>query len=198
MSWTKRALTLLAMLCVAATAYGVYLYGEIRRTASRDDAQAADAIVILGAAQYNGRPSPVLKARLEHGIDLFQRRLASTIITTGEYGPDPNYSEAHVATQFLVERGIHPDQIITEQLGITTQETVAATIGVMRGKGWTKLLVVSDGFHLYRLKRMFNDAGITAYTSPAPGSPIETAESARFWHSMREVFLVSLYRWVRL
>lgn len=198
MSWTKRVLGLFLLLCIALGAYGVYLYGKIRETASLDHAQAADAIVILGAAQYNGRPSPVLKARLEHGLELFQRNLAPTIITTGEFGPDPNFSEAHVATQFLIERGIHPDRIITEQLGVTTQETVAATINVMRGKGWTRLLVVSDGFHLYRLKRMFEDAGITAFTSPAPGSPIETAESARFWHSLREVFLVSLYRWVRL
>src|SRR6202158_2344578 len=86
---------------IAISIYFAYLYREIRDFAVRDEAQAADAIVVLGAAQYNGRPSPVLKARLDHAYDLYKRGLAHAIITTGSYGPDPNFAEAQVSTKYL-------------------------------------------------------------------------------------------------
>jgi uncharacterized SAM-binding protein YcdF (DUF218 family) len=174
--------------------YGAYLYGQIRDYAVRDQAQAADAIVILGAAQYNGHPSPVLKARLDHAYDLYRRGLAHTIITTGSYGPDPNFSEAEVSTKYLIQRGVDMNAIITEQGSGTTYDSIQEASGFLKAKGWKSALVVSDGFHLYRVKRMFDDSGIVAYTSPAPNSPIEQAASQRFWHSVREVVLFSAYR----
>ena len=174
--------------------YGAYLYGQIRDYAVRDQAQAADAIVILGAAQYNGHPSPVLKARLDHAYDLYRRGLAHTIITTGSYGPDPNFSEAEVSTKYLIQRGVDMNAIITEQGSGSTYDSIQEASGFLKAKGWKSALVVSDGFHLYRVKRMFNDSGIVTYTSPAPNSPIEQAASQRFWHSVREVVLISAYR----
>src|SRR5436853_6188895 len=92
---------------VTISIYGMYLYGQIRECALRDEAQPADAIVVLGAAQYNGRPSPVLKARLDHAYELYKKGYAHQIITTGSYGPDPNFSEAQVSTKYLVQRGIN-------------------------------------------------------------------------------------------
>src|SRR5437667_10933804 len=83
---------------LAISIYGMYLYGQIRNYAIRDEAQKADAIVVLGATQYNGRPSPVLKARLDHAYDLYAKGYAQAIITTGCYRPDPNFSEAQVRT----------------------------------------------------------------------------------------------------
>ena len=83
---------------IAISAYGYYLYHQIRDYAAHDQAQPADAIIVLGAAQYNGRPSPVLKARLDHAYELFKDGYAHAIITTGSYGPDPNFSEAQVST----------------------------------------------------------------------------------------------------
>ena len=181
---------------VAIVIYGVYLYGQIRDHAVRDEAQKADAIVILGAAQYNGRPSPVLKARLDHAYDLYAKGYARAIITTGGYGPDPNFSEAQVSTKYLVQRGIDVANIVTEQGSGTTYDSIRAASNLLHAKGWKSVLVVSDGFHLFRVKKMFVDNGILAYTSPAPNSPIEGAASQRFWHSMREVLLFSVYRWV--
>jgi uncharacterized SAM-binding protein YcdF (DUF218 family) len=183
-----------AALFLVVALYWGYLYRQIRNSAVRDEAHAADAIVVLGAAQYNGRPSPVLKARLDHAFDLHSRGYAPAVITTGGYGPDPNFSEAHVSTQYLIKRGVDPANILTDQGGGTTYDSIQAAAGLMEAKGWKAVLVVSDGFHLYRLKRMFEDRGITAYTSPAPNSPIEVASSQRLWHSLREVLLFSVYR----
>lgn len=182
------------LLLIGTSAYAAYVYQQVRICAVRDEAHSADAIVILGAAQYNGRPSPVLKARLDHAHDLYKKGYASAIITTGSFGPDPNFSEAHVGTTYLVQRGVDPSKIITEQGGDSTSDSIKATVGLMHAKQWKSALVVSDGFHLYRLKKMFEDNGVRAYTSPAPNSPIEVASSRRFWHSLREVLLVSAYR----
>ncbi len=191
--------TLLAIAAVLAISiYGMYLYGQIRNYAIRDEAQKADAIVVLGAAQYNGRPSPVLKARLDHAYDLYAKGYAQAIITTGGYGPDPNFSEAQVGTNYLVQRGVGIGSIVTEQGSGTTYDSIRAASNLIHAKGWKSVLVVSDGFHLFRVKKMFIDNGITAYTSPAPNSPIEGAASQRFWHSVREVVLFSVYRWMDL
>jgi uncharacterized SAM-binding protein YcdF (DUF218 family) len=186
------------LILLAATGYGLYVYRQIRDYAMRDEARPAEAIVVLGAAQYNGRPSPVLKARLDHALDLYNHGLAPAIITTGSYGTDPNFSEAEVGRKYLVQNGAQVDDIVTEQGSGTTYDSIRAVSRVLKGKGWNSALVVSDGFHLYRAKKMFADNGIVAYTSPAPNSPIEVAASQRFWHSIREVILFSAYRWMDL
>jgi uncharacterized SAM-binding protein YcdF (DUF218 family) len=183
---------------ITISIYFVFVYRQVRDLAGRDDTHPAEAIVVLGAAQYNGRPSPVLKARLDHALDLYNRGLAPAIITTGSYGSDPNFSEAEVGRKYLVQRGVGVADIVTEQGSGTTYDSIRAVSGLLKGKGWTTALVVSDGFHLFRAKRMFADNGITAYTSPAPNSPIEVEASQRFWHSLREVVLFSAYRWIDL
>lgn len=183
---------------ITISVYGIYLYGQIRDYAVREEAQPADAIVVLGAAQYNGRPSPVLKARLDHAYDLYKKAFAHEIITTGSYGPDPNFSEAQVSTKYLVQRGVDVANIVTEQGSGTTYDSIRAASNLLHAKGLKSALVVSDGFHLYRVKKMFADNGIVAYTSPAPNSPIEGAASRRFWYSVREVVLFSVYRWLDL
>src|SRR5262245_20428415 len=160
---------------VAFSMYFTYLYREIRQAAIRDEAQPSDAIVVLGAAQYNGRPSPVLKARLDHAFALYDMGLAHAIITTGSYGPDPNISEAEVGRKYLVQRGVSVADIVTEQGSGTTHDSIQAASGLLKAKGWTTAVVVSDGFHLFRVKKMFADNGIVAYTSSAPNSPIEVA-----------------------
>ncbi len=159
-----------------------------------DEAGAADAIVILGAAQYNGQPSPVFQARLDHALDLFDESHANVLVTTGSFGPDPNFSEAHVATQYLSENGVDPSQIVTEQGSGTTYDTVLAVVRLMESNGWGTALVVSDGFHLYRVGQIFEDNELRALVSPAPGSLIETSSTSRAWYSFREVLLITAYR----
>ena len=107
MNWTKvrRAALLLSIAGTALLLYVGLTFLSIRETAVRDDASDVDVIIVLGAAQYNGRPSPVLKARLDHALQLFEQGHANVVITTGGYGPDPNYSEAHVGAQYLTDGG---------------------------------------------------------------------------------------------
>jgi uncharacterized SAM-binding protein YcdF (DUF218 family) len=191
--------TVLGLLAVVGLSiYFTYLYSEIRQAAIHDEARASDAIVVLGAAQYNGRPSPVLKARLDHAFELYDKGMAHAIITTGSYGPDLNFSEAEVGRKYLVQRGVSVADIVTEQGSGTTHDSIQAASALLKAKGWKSAVVVSDGFHLFRVKKMFADNGILAYTSPAPDSPIEIAASQRFWHSMREVVLLFAYRWMDL
>jgi uncharacterized SAM-binding protein YcdF (DUF218 family) len=191
--------TLLAVLVlVSISLYWVYVYNQVRYLASNDESHVAEAIVVLGAAQYNGRPSKVLRARLDHAYELYSRGYSKHIITTGSYGPDPNYSEALVATEYLKDKGVDPLNIMTEQGSLTTHDSVRAATLLMKSRAWKTVLVVSDGFHLFRVRKMFEDEGMVAYTSPAPASPIERSTSQRFWYSLREVFLFSAYRLIDL
>ena len=187
-------LVLVSLAAAAALGYGGWTYFQVRTLAAEDQASAADAIIVMGAAQYNGAPSPVLRTRLNHARDLFEQGYASIIITTGGYGPDPNFSEAHVAARYLSSEGIDASQIITEQGSGTTYDTVRAASRLMQSHGWTRAIVVSDGFHLYRLRELFEDQGIEVRTSPAPESVIESDRATRIWFSVREVLLLSLYR----
>jgi uncharacterized SAM-binding protein YcdF (DUF218 family) len=186
------ALTLFMM--VALAGYGWYVYRQVRDTAEHDNAHMADAIVIMGAAQYEGRPSPVLKARLDHALTLYRQHYAKAIVTTGGYGPDPNVSEAHVSAVYLIKAGVEESRIVSQQGSNSTVDAVRAASTLFQERSWKTALVVSDGFHLYRVKRIFEDEGITAYTSPAPASVIEVAPSERFWFSLREVLMYSWYR----
>src|SRR5215475_8685812 len=139
----KWATVLGVVALIIISMYFVYLYRQIRDFAARDEARPADVIVVLGAAQYNGRPSPVLKARLDHALDLYQNGLAPIIITTGSYGPDPNVSEAEVGRKYLVQRGVGIDDIITEQGSGTTHDSIQAASLLLKSRGWNAALVVS-------------------------------------------------------
>src|SRR5262250_3026454 len=158
----KWATVLGVVALIIISMYFIYLYRQIRDFAARDEARPADVIVVLGAAQYNGRPSPVLKARLDHALDLYNSRVARAIITTGSYGPDPIFSEAEVGRKYLVQHGVSVEDIISEQGSGTTYDSIRATSGLLKAKGWRSALVVSDGFHLFRTKKMFADNGIVA------------------------------------
>jgi uncharacterized SAM-binding protein YcdF (DUF218 family) len=187
-------LTGLAVVTLGAVLYTGWTYMQVRRFAALDQAGPADAIIVMGAAQYNGVPSPVLQARLDHAADLFGQGYASIVVTTGGYGPDPNFSEAHVGARYLSGHGVDASQIMTEQVSGSTHAAVRAAVRLMESHGWTRAIVVSDGFHLYRLSRMFEAHGIEVRTSPAAGSVIESSASTRIWYSLREVGLLTLYR----
>jgi uncharacterized SAM-binding protein YcdF (DUF218 family) len=170
------------------------LYTAIRRQAVNDEARAADAIVIFGAAEYNGTPSPVLKARLDHAQDLDDRDLAPVLITTGGSGGDPRFTEGGVARDYLIQQGVAEAKILSETRSETTYESVKAVADILRQRHARTCIAVSDGFHLYRIKLMFRALGITAYASPAPDSPIEDDPSLRSLYTLREMVVSSLWR----
>jgi len=158
-----------------------------------DEARPADAIVVFGAAEYNGTPSPVLKARLDHAFDLEERGLAPVVITTGGKGGDPKYTEAGVSADYLIQRGVAKEKILVDDRSESTYESVQAVAGILRKLHGKTCVAVSDGFHLYRIKVFFRDVGVAAYGSPAPGSPIEAVPFDRAMHSWREALSTSLW-----
>jgi uncharacterized SAM-binding protein YcdF (DUF218 family) len=168
-------------------------YETIRAQASKDEARPADSIVVFGAAEYNGSPSPVYKARLDHAFDLEERGLAPLVITTGGSGGDPRFTEGAVGRDYLIQRGVAADKIIADTQSETTYENVQAVARILRERHARDCIAVSDGFHLYRVKLMFRSLGIPAFASPAPDSPIEADSFQRTAHSLRELVSITLW-----
>jgi len=144
---------------------------EVRRQAEIDEARPVDIIVILGAAEYRGRPSPVLKARLDHGLDLYRRRLAPRILTTGGAGGDPDYTESGVGRDYLIEHGVPEEAILIEPEGESTVYSMVAAAEIMRQFNLTSCIVVTDDYHVFRAKRLLEERGVVAYGSPRPSRP---------------------------
>lgn len=188
--WVRRLISGLTLLFLG---YVVILYSWIRSQANVDQARPAEFLVVLGAAQYNGRPSPVLKARLDHAATLFSKRMATHIVTTGGHGLDKNYTEAGVARDYLIKLGVPGSAIQAEVSGDTTLQSLRSVQKLLHAAEAHSCVVVSDGFHLFRVRSILADEGIEAYLSPAPGSPIENSAVARFGHSLREVFVYTAY-----
>jgi uncharacterized SAM-binding protein YcdF (DUF218 family) len=169
------------------------LFRAIRRQAARDEARPAGAIVVFGAAEYRGVPSPVFKARLDHAFELEERGLAPLLITTGGSGGDPHFTEGGVGRDYLIQQGVAMQNILAETRSDTTFESVEAVTRLLRQHGVNTCIAVSDGFHLYRVKVMLAAQGITAFGSPAPQSPIEADPFLRTMHSLRETLLCTLW-----
>ena len=147
------------------------LTADIYRAARRDEARSADVIVVLGAAKYHARPSPIFRARLEHALSLYRRGLAPRILTTGGSGGDPQFTEADIGRAWLVTNNVPSEAIIVEPEAESTAQSTAAIAEIMRRMNLGSAIIVSDGYHLYRVKRMLDGFGITAYGSPRPTEP---------------------------
>lgn len=140
----------------------------------RDNAKPAAAIVVLGAAQYVGHPSPVLRARLDHAIDLWRRGLAPLIIFTGGVGDRDTTSEAAVGQEYAIEHGVPPRAIMIENIGRSTAESLQEVASLMDAEPSRTVILVSDPFHMLRLAILARRYGMTPYTSPTRTSPIST------------------------
>jgi uncharacterized SAM-binding protein YcdF (DUF218 family) len=139
---------------------------QIRKQSVVDEAAPADVIVIMGAAEYHGRPSPVLRARLDHGLELFQQGYARRILTTGGAGGDPVFTEGVVGRNYLMNHGVPPESILLEDEGATTAHSTTVVAEIMRRSGLRSCILVSDGYHIYRAKKMLEFRGLEVYGSP--------------------------------
>jgi uncharacterized SAM-binding protein YcdF (DUF218 family) len=171
----------------------LYTSWQIMREGGVDEARPADAIVVFGAAEYVGHPSPVYRARLDHAYDLFQRGLAPVVITTGGAGKDPHFSEGQVGRDYLEGRGIPDVNLIAETQGDNTDESTQRVAVIMHVNNMRSGLLVSDAYHLYRAKQMMVREGVTVYISPRPDS-IPKTPFARWMAALRESFSYMLYR----
>lgn len=142
---------------------------EVYRQSTREEAQPADAIVVLGAAEYRGKPSPVLRARLDHALELYTKGLAPLIVTTGGSGEGSRFTEAEAGRDYLVRHGVPSENIILETDGTTTLQSIAAVAEILDRSNLKSCIVVSDGYHLFRAKKMLEVHGLKVYGSPRHG-----------------------------
>ena len=158
----------LALLVAAAgtLAWIAYVYVGILYYATHDEAQPADAIAVFGAAEYDGRPSPVLRARLMHGLELYREKLAPLMITLGGGEGGEAHSEGGVGEDFLLAHGVPERAIIAETRSRDTRESAARLADIAGGNRLHRILVVSDGTHLFRIHALCAHAGLEVYTSP--------------------------------
>ena len=179
--------TLCALLVLwAASAIAVLIWSN------KDEARPADAIVVLGAAQYAGHPSPVLKARLDHALDLWRRNPAGVLIFTGGSGRGDTTSEAEVGRSYARKRGVPDSAIVVENTGRTTSESMGSVAEILRERHAETAVLVSDPFHMLRLWVIAKRLGIKAYTSPTRTSPISPNREERWKYIISESFKAPL------
>lgn len=156
---------------------------RIIETGSRQEIHPADAIVVFGAAEYSGHPSPVLRARLDHALDLFQRGVAPVVITTGGAAADPLFSEGGVGRDYLMHHGIPERRLIAETQGRDTAESATRVAVIMRANGLHSCIAVSDAYHVFRIRKLLEHEGIgPVYTAPRldtrPHNIVQRGEAA--------------------
>lgn len=187
----KRILWVALALLVPAV-YLAQVAGQIQKQSTVDEAQVADAIIVLGAAEYRGRPSPVLEARLNHALWLYLKKMAPRIITTGGAGGDPVFTEGGVGRGYLTRHGVPPEAIIVEGEGDSTAYSVTAVGEIMERMNLQSAIVVSDGYHIYRVKKMLQSHGVRVYGSPRPSVP--PGGWTEKWLYFRQAIGYSLWR----
>jgi vancomycin permeability regulator SanA len=188
----RLVLVLLLALVVGAAGWCRWVYLQIETYANQDQAAPADAIAVFGAAEYDGRPSPVYRARLNHALSLFHRGIAPLIITLGGNGGD-QYNEGTVGRQYLVGMGVNDGDIIAETESRSTSESASRIAVIARANGLNRLVIVSDGTHLFRIHAICAAEGLEVLTSPRPVVPIEGG-SGDFERIVHEILSYTAWR----
>jgi len=171
----RLALKVASVLVAATLLYLGVTFVQVLQASGRDQARRVQAIVVLGAAQYDGRPSPVLRARLDHAAELYERGLADKVVVTGGKQAGDRTTEASVSAEYLVRHGVPEAAILREVQGRSSWQQLAAAAAFLKRQGITKVLLVSDGFHSARIVAIAGELGLDGYTSPATDSPIKGA-----------------------
>ena len=167
----------------------------IYRQARTDQARPAQAIVVLGTAQYNGWPGPVFQARLDRALELWRAGYAPVLVVTGGKMPGDGYTEAEAAWTYLTDAGVPAEAIVTENAASDTWESMQGVAALLQPLGIDEVIVVSDGFHLFRSRMMARDVGLQAWGSPAEMSPIRTGGGGELTYVIREAAAVVAHLW---
>ena len=166
-------------MAVVLVLYYLVTLGQVVNTGWSDTAQPADAIVVLGAAQYDGRPSPQLAARLDHAFVLWEDQLAPTVVATGGNLPGDRFTEAEASAAYLVDRGLEASAIISVGEGSTTFESLDAVAAELLALGLDDVILVTDPYHSFRSQLIAEEVGLSAQVSPTPTSVVTGWSSAR-------------------
>jgi uncharacterized SAM-binding protein YcdF (DUF218 family) len=189
----RRTVWNVLVLAMAALAiYVAYVTTRIEVQSTREEAQPADLILVLGAAEYRGRPSPVLRARLDHALELYQRKLASHILTTGGAGGDPVFTEGGVGRAYLISQGVPSEAIVVETEGESTVRSTALAAEIIDRMGLHSVIVVSDGYHIYRVKKILQHRGLEVYGSPRRDPNPDSVRE--HWNYVRQAIGYILWR----
>jgi uncharacterized SAM-binding protein YcdF (DUF218 family) len=172
--------TLLLLVLLAAALWTAWVYTQIHYYATHDEAAPADAIAVFGAAEYDGRPSPVLRARLDHALELYGEKLAPLVIPLGGGDPTERTSEGGVGKAYLLAHGVPEAAIIAETKSRDTRESAGRLARIAQANHLARILVVSDGTHLFRIHALCQAEGLDVITSPRPElhplAPLQAAE----------------------
>ncbi|HET9659182.1 MAG TPA: YdcF family protein [Thermomicrobiales bacterium] len=184
------------ILIVAVLAFMIpfVLFAAIYKQSRTNEAHAADAIVVLGAAQFNGVPSQVFQARLDTALDLYRQGYAPLIVVTGGRIYGDQYTEAESGRNYLVDRGVPADAILMENVSHNTAASFVGVQKLLKPRGAQSLLIVSDGFHLYRSKMLARAAGFDAYGYASDHSPIRQGSATELRYMVRETFGVLAWK----
>ena len=163
------ALLLLALVGALLLFFGI-TGSRIVRAATEVPAKRADVIAVFGAAEYAGRPSPVYRARLDHGFELFQKGMAPVVITTGGAALDPDFSEGGVGRDYLLRRGVPEQALIAETQGSDTAQSAERVANIMRANGMRSCIAVSDAYHVFRIRALLEHEGVQVEVAPRPQS----------------------------
>ena len=189
--WWLRFLLLAALAVVAILMITTI---HVLEAASEPEVSHADAIIVFGAAEYSGRPSPVLKARLDHALDLFHRGVAPVVITTGGAASDPKFSEGGVGKDYLMRHGVPENSLIAETQGRDTAESAVRVGVIMHANGLHSCVAVSDAYHVFRIRKLLLHEGVgPVYVAPRPDSRPHSMVQ-RAWAVLRESTSYLLWR----
>ncbi len=172
----KFVLKVVAVLFGLGALYGIYTVWDVWNSSHKDQPVESDAIVVLGAAQYNGKPSPVLKARLDHAAALYKRGIAPTIVVTGGKTSGDDDTEASASAEYLGTLGVPDKNVLREVQGRSSWQSLQAAALFMKARDIHKVVLVSDPFHNARINEMGEDLGLESYVSPTKTSPIDGSE----------------------
>ena len=190
----RRLLWLAALAALTVLAFFVVTGIRIVHEGRQQELHSADAIVVFGAAEYAGHPSPVLRARLDHALELFQQGMAPVVITTGGAAADPSFSEGGVGRDYFIKHGVPERSLIAETQGSDTAQSAVRVAVIMRANGLHSCVAVSDAYHVFRIKKLLEHEGIgPVYVAPRPDSrprgPLQRAYAV-----MREVTSYLLWK----
>ncbi len=182
------AVVLAVVLLVVSTATAIWW------TARQDSQPHSDAIVVLGSAQYNGVPSSIFEARLEHALTLYEDGVAPVVVTVGGKADGDQFTEAASGRDYLAEAGVPEDALLAVEEGVDTLESMRAVGTAFHERGWDSAVLVTDPWHAMRAERMAEDAGITAESSPTRQGPAVQTRTTQFRYILRETAAYLLYR----
>ena len=192
MIFFKRLRKILLWLLVALVFWCGFLGARIIRSAAIDETRKVDVAIVMGAAAYGDKPSPVFEQRIAHGVSLYKQGMVRKLILTGGFGEGAAFAESEVARRYALEQGVPEGDLLLEKKSRTTLQNLQNARDIMKQNGFSEALLVSDPMHMERAAWMMHDLGVTAWRSPTP-TTLYTSPSSKAGFLCREIYAITAY-----